>query len=655
MCSRRFRQTHFIYKKKFVARFLHAVLPRARQSMELANLKSWPEFGGTGTAQYVPLDPDPMTAEPHLPPPPSKTPTILVSVALALGAVVTVLILVILLPIWIDQSDTCDSSSVMSTAQIAPNWTIQSDLPPPPFPPPANLTAPGRPLPHIIFFLTDDQDIGLATAIPRTRQWMPVKFNNAFAANPHCCPSRASMLTGRYYHNVRQTHLHSAKQCNTQNSHCGCMRANTDRDFEERVYARYLRQAGYRTVYVGKYLNPPYMGQYCAKKDGETRPTPPHWDEFYASCTFGYYNMSYTHNGTYHKRVKQYNTDYFSGLALDRINDHFLTTPQQPLHLVLGYRAPHSPYSPAPQFSKNHVPDLTLNLTLTNYTNAANCGCFAPQHSPVLRYMPPLSSSERKNVKGVHRKRQLTMESVDQSVDAVVSRLQELGVLDDSLLVFSSDHGYHLNLFNLGIGKTNVYAPDARIPMLMRTPTSWPVPTSNTVSELIGLADLGPTFLQAAQTVPQNVSDARIDGRSVLPLLFGGGSLPWRRAQLVEHENSGQYPVGWKTICQSLRGSLVAWVYRKYATRIVDHPQNTYRAMYTDTGLTYVERVHRLEQFEDDYMALAWNRFAHFELYNNTADPDQLVNLYRQLSYGEREILHQQLDALASCQGPSCP
>ena len=85
-------------------------------------------------------------------------------------------------------------------------------------------------------------------------------------------------------------------------------------------------------------------------------------------------------------------------------------------------------------------------------------------------------------------------------------------------------------------------------------------------------------------------------------------------------------------------------MYRRFAKRVVDHPQNTYRAMYTDTGLTYIERVHRLDSFD-------LGNIHTYELYNNTADPNQLSNVYHMLTDQQKLLLLRQLNILALCVG----
>ncbi|MCA1706295.1 MAG: sulfatase-like hydrolase/transferase, partial [Actinobacteria bacterium] len=100
----------------------------------------------------------------------------------------------------------------------------------------------GTPPPNVIVFVTDDQRAsGTMLVMPEVKRWFSAnttRFPNAFATTPLCCPSRASIMTGRYAHNhgVRHNHQsHTLDQSATVQHH--------------------LRKEGYSTAIAGKYLN----------------------------------------------------------------------------------------------------------------------------------------------------------------------------------------------------------------------------------------------------------------------------------------------------------------------------------------------------------------------------------------------------------------
>ena len=108
-------------------------------------------------------------------------------------------------------------------------------------PAPAAPTAASRP--NVLIFLTDDQRSGTMAVMPSTLQRFGEEgttYAHAFATTPLCCPSRASIFSGRYAHNhTVQSNQHGAEQ-----------------DFDQNATMQaYLQGAGYRTGIFGKYFN----------------------------------------------------------------------------------------------------------------------------------------------------------------------------------------------------------------------------------------------------------------------------------------------------------------------------------------------------------------------------------------------------------------
>ena len=124
-----------------------------------------------------------------------------------------------------------------------------------------------------------------------------------------------------------------------------------------------------------------------------------------------------------------------------------------PFLMVLSTPAPHDPFTPAPQY-ENAYPDMTAPRTPAfNYVTDID-----KQKHWFMRSPPtPLSDNLVDKVDEIFRNRWRTLLSVDDMVDKVMSRLDGLGVLDNTFVLLTSDHGYHLGTFALTIDKRMPY------------------------------------------------------------------------------------------------------------------------------------------------------------------------------------------------------
>jgi N-acetylglucosamine-6-sulfatase len=360
--------------------------------------------------------------------------------------------------------------------------------------------------PNVVFVLTDDLAWNLVRYMPHVREMRRrgVTFTRYFVTDSLCCPSRASIFTGRFPHNTRVF---------TNMAPDGGYQVFHQRREERSTFATTLRGRGYRTGMMGKYLN---------GYDPSGLLVPPGWSDWdVAGRGYPEFNYSLNENGRlvhYGARPRDYLTDVLAAKGTAFIDA--TAAAGRPFALELATFAPHAPFTPAPRDAAD-FPGLTaprgpaFNATTTN----------APHW---LAGHPPLRPRAIRRIDRNFRKRAQAVQAVDDLVARIEATLAARGLADDTYIVFSSDNGFHMGEHRLRQGKQTAFETDIRVPLIVVGPG---VPKGKTVRSLAQNIDLRPTFSRlAGAKVPRTV-----DGRSLVSLLRGHRVKRWRRAVLLEH------------------------------------------------------------------------------------------------------------------------
>ena len=374
--------------------------------------------------------------------------------------------------------------------------------------------------PNVVVIETDDQAMADLASMPETRRLLGdggVSFSNSFVSLSQCCPSRATFLTGQYAHN------HAVRSTEPPFGGFGAFQ-------DSESLAVWLRRAGYETSLVGKYMN-----QY-----GKTDPSyvPPGWSDWHGllgPSTYRFRGFAASDEG----RARHYPGSYETDVLTARSEQFVQRTAAagRPFFLWTTYVAPHlggprdlfAPQSfgttvPSPLFANAFIGTRMPRTPAFDEADVSD-------KPGGIRNRRRLNPREQWLLDNIWRKRQQSLLSVDQGVRRIVRALERAGVLENTLLVFTSDNGYLIGEHRVRESKVLPYEPSIRVPLLMRGPG---IPRGVTRSQLVWNGDLAPTILEA--------TGARAawptDGMSLLPfardpsarsgrdILLEGPSLP---------------------------------------------------------------------------------------------------------------------------------
>jgi N-acetylglucosamine-6-sulfatase len=346
-------------------------------------------------------------------------------------------------------------------------------------------TASAAAKPNIFFYNLDDLRDALPGGIdplqfmPKTRQWMATgtRYMNHFVVEPSCCPSRSSLMTGRFPHN-NGVRLQSQGPSFDSTHSMAC----------------YLRSAGYATYEDGKFLT-----------TWPRTSTPPCFD--HSTVMWGGYNDVGMRTDGVWKKMPGYTTTVLGARGREYITSAL--TLGKPFLLYETPQAPHwaSITNPDGSTSKLAVPD-------TKYATA-NVGTCSGVRESDRSDKPAYVRARNFSASAAQLMCQSQLRAImtaDDEFAATLQLLSDRGVLADTLVIFSSDNGYNWGEHGL-TEKFVPYEPSLRVPLWVRWPGHIPagINTTRTASYL----DILPTMLEAAGfSLPAGAP--RLDGESLL-------------------------------------------------------------------------------------------------------------------------------------------
>ncbi len=362
--------------------------------------------------------------------------------------------------------------------------------------------------PNVVLIVTDDQRADSVDVMPSVQDIASqgVSFANAFTTTPICAPARAGILTGQY---ATTNGVIANGIPDGQGGHSNGALALD----ESSTLATWFQAAGYRTGHFGKYLN-----GYSQLSPG----IPQGWDDWrtfvHEANNFVDYLMN--ENGqirSYGNSVQDYSTDVIAGQALEFMHSNA----DRPFLLMLNPFAPHGPSTVAAR----HIGALA-SLPLWRPPSWAENVSDKPAW---LRLFAVNDATLLAHDAEIQKQRESLL-AVDEAVAALDAELEHLGLSDNTIFVFTSDHGLAWGEHRW-IYKQVPYEEGIRIPLAIRYPVR--LAENDVRSEFALNVDIAPTLADMAGVSMTH----EVDGRSLLDAIDGAGD--WRQEVLVQHFTAG--------------------------------------------------------------------------------------------------------------------
>lgn len=342
--------------------------------------------------------------------------------------------------------------------------------------------------PNVIFILSDDQ-----SAFAQHRRCPEIitpnldalaesgcDFENCFCASPVCSPARASILTGTMpsYHGIHDWIISgsvdpSALPDFSRNRPPIRDNETVAIDYLEGItaYTDILADNGYDIALSGKW----HLGDTMKQRKGYT-----YWNTILrGGCRYTSYDMYYQGEVTAHT---DYLTDRIADNAIDYLRHH---RTEKPFYLGIHFTAPHTPWDREEHPAE--IWDLYENADFQSIP-------WAPVHKNQMRnsFIGDTPEKRRELIRGYFT----AVTAMDRAIGRVLDAVRELGLEEDTLVVFTGDNGMNVGQHGIwgkgnGTYPQNFYEESIRVPLILRMPGK----RSRTVSDMVSHVDIFPTIL----------------------------------------------------------------------------------------------------------------------------------------------------------------
>jgi N-acetylglucosamine-6-sulfatase len=333
-----------------------------------------------------------------------------------------------------------------------------------------------------------------------------IHFRNAFTTTPLCSPSRASFLTGLYAHSNGITDN----------------LARNEQSHRLATFPKRLHEEGYETAFIGKW----HMGNDNTRRPG--------FDEWVALKGQGEAVDPFLNINGEEQTVEGYVTDVLTEYAVRFIRKER----SAPFLLYLSHKALHPNIMQRDDGSTAAIDgggfvaaDRHKGMYSTEVFNRRPNSGIAPVDKPALMRqigdLPALGAETVTSETTIRERAEMLM-AIDDGLGEMLETLEKNGKLDNTIVVFTSDHGYWYGEHGLSEERRLAYEEAIRIPLLIRYPKT--IKPGTKADQMVLSIDLAPTLLELAGIIP----DDSLQGMSLAPIM-NNTVTEWRDAYLIEY------------------------------------------------------------------------------------------------------------------------
>ena len=334
-------------------------------------------------------------------------------------------------------------------------------------------------------------------------------FNNFFTNSAVCTPSRGCFITGRY------PHAH------------GAYRNNIELNRDEVTLALALQRNGYETGYAGKW-----------HLDGEPKPG---W--MVPSRSMGFEDCRYMFNRGHWKKItedsngiakesqykvigdeKTYTTDWLADKTIDFIK----RSRKKPFFFMVSIPDPHTPFTVrSPYDTMFKTEDMPIPSTFSQ-KNLPRWAKAIRRNGPYALKKPKREEVLRRNKAGYCGE----VKCIDDNVGRILNCLDEQGILDNTIVVFTTDHGEYMGEHGMQ-AKNHLYETAYRIPLLVRW--SKKIAKETVIDNIASTVDFKPTMLRLMGFEPTGTEQG-YDASALLQ----GKKTNWQDISFIHHSSLKQ-------------------------------------------------------------------------------------------------------------------